>query len=159
MATRHKKVETEPRSTILYRSETNKVFGGVCGGLGEVFQLDPTLIRALFAVAFLFGGTGLLFYLILWIVIPSESKLSQSSDVNIRENFDEMKERAQSFTKDLGGTNDNSRNTLGILLVLLGIFFLMGNFGFSHLFNFQRTWPVLFIVVGFVFLTQKRNRK
>lgn len=59
----------------LYRSLTDKKLCGVCGGLGEYFNIDPTLIRiawALFAVA---GGTGLLAYLIAAIIIPQRNTL------------------------------------------------------------------------------------
>lgn len=55
----------------LVRSKTNKMIGGVCGGLGEYFDFDPTLIRLLFAVLILFGaGSPILLYLLMWIIIP-----------------------------------------------------------------------------------------
>ncbi len=56
----------------LYRSRADKVFGGVCGGLGKYFEVDPVLIRVLWAIAFFVGGAGLLAYIIAWIVIPAE---------------------------------------------------------------------------------------
>ncbi len=46
---------------------------GVCGALGEYFHIDATLIRILFLISIIFYGTGLLLYLILAIVIPSDS--------------------------------------------------------------------------------------
>ncbi len=55
----------------LFRSKTNKMIGGVCGGLGEYFDFDPTLIRLLFAALILFGaGSPILLYLLMWIIIP-----------------------------------------------------------------------------------------
>lgn len=56
----------------LYRSYTDKMLGGVCGGLGEYFDIDPVIIRVLFVIAVLFGGGGILAYIILWIVIPEK---------------------------------------------------------------------------------------
>lgn len=56
----------------LYRSRTNRQIAGVCGGLGEYFGIDPTLIRVLFVLAFLVAGQGLLLYIILWLVMPEE---------------------------------------------------------------------------------------
>ncbi|MCH4056612.1 PspC domain-containing protein [Lapidilactobacillus gannanensis] len=55
----------------LYRSVTNRKFAGVCGGLGEYFNVDPTLIRIIFVIAFFFAGVGLLPYIILMIVMPN----------------------------------------------------------------------------------------
>lgn len=58
----------------LYRSKSNKVIAGICGGLGEYFNIDPVIIRVIFAVFTVFGGSGILLYLILWIIIPSTNK-------------------------------------------------------------------------------------
>ena len=60
-------------SRRLYRSRTNRSIAGVCGGLGEYFKVDPTLIRILFVLFALAGGPGLLAYIILWLVMPEES--------------------------------------------------------------------------------------
>jgi phage shock protein PspC (stress-responsive transcriptional regulator) len=54
----------------LMRSSTDKKIGGVCAGLADYFDLDPTLIRVLWLLAVLFAGCGLLAYIILWIVLP-----------------------------------------------------------------------------------------
>lgn len=56
----------------LYRSRTNRSIAGVCGGLGEYFNVDPTLVRLLFVVFALAGGPGLLAYIILWLIMPEE---------------------------------------------------------------------------------------
>ncbi|NUO18274.1 PspC domain-containing protein [bacterium] len=54
----------------LKRSSKDKKIGGVCGGFGEYFNVDPTFVRVLWILTVLLGGTGLLLYLILWIVMP-----------------------------------------------------------------------------------------
>jgi phage shock protein C len=54
----------------LYLSETDKKIGGVCGGIAEYFDVDSTLIRLAWVLLILFGGSGLLLYLIAWIIIP-----------------------------------------------------------------------------------------
>lgn len=60
----------------LYRSRTNKVIAGVCGGLGEYFEIDPVILRILWAVLVLVFGTGILAYLIAWLVMPSTPLIS-----------------------------------------------------------------------------------
>lgn len=55
----------------LYRSETDKYIGGVCSGLADYFGIDVLIFRIIFVVAAIFGGAGLLIYLILWIAVPS----------------------------------------------------------------------------------------
>ena len=56
----------------LYRSRKERMIAGVCGGLGEYFSIDPTLVRLLFVIGTLFGGPGLLAYLIMLVVVPEE---------------------------------------------------------------------------------------
>lgn len=57
----------------LYRSRSDQMIAGVCGGLGQYLNIDPTLIRLIFVLLVLFGvGSGLLIYLALMIVVPLE---------------------------------------------------------------------------------------
>ena len=57
----------------LVRSVTDKKLGGVCAGLGAYFDVDVTLVRVLWLLAVFCAGTGLLLYIILWIVLPVET--------------------------------------------------------------------------------------
>tara|TARA_Y100000310_G_C20700001_1_gene828862 strand:+ start:40 stop:270 length:231 start_codon:yes stop_codon:yes gene_type:complete len=56
----------------LYRSSSNRIIGGVCGGIGEYFGVDPTLIRLIWVFFTFVGGSGILAYIICWIIIPEE---------------------------------------------------------------------------------------
>ena len=56
----------------LYRSKTDRMIGGVCGGLGKYFNLDPVLMRLLWVLLFFCGGVGFLGYIIAWIIMPEE---------------------------------------------------------------------------------------
>ena len=56
----------------LTRSNSNIVLSGVAGGLGEYLDIDPTLVRLFFVFLTIFGGHGLLVYLILWLLMPQE---------------------------------------------------------------------------------------
>ena len=58
----------------LLRSTTDKRLGGVSGGLGHYFHVDPVLFRIGFAVATLAGGAGLLAYLALWVFVPRDDR-------------------------------------------------------------------------------------
>ncbi|PYT55787.1 MAG: hypothetical protein DMG43_01975 [Acidobacteria bacterium] len=52
------------------RSSTDKKIAGVCAGLADYFDMDPTVIRVLWLLTVLCAGTGILAYIILWIVLP-----------------------------------------------------------------------------------------
>lgn len=57
----------------LYRSQTNKKLAGVCGGLAEYLNIDPTIVRLIWVLATLFVGCGILAYIIALIVMPLQS--------------------------------------------------------------------------------------
>lgn len=57
----------------LYRNEQDKIIGGVASGLANYFKIDPAIIRVIFVALFFGGGSGLLVYIILWIILPSRS--------------------------------------------------------------------------------------
>ena len=56
----------------LYRSKTQKILGGVCGGLGDHFAMDPVWFRIGFVVLALGGGSGILIYLLMWLMVPEQ---------------------------------------------------------------------------------------
>lgn len=57
-------------SKRLYRSRNNRKIAGVCGGLGEYFNVDPVIFRILWVVLVLGAGTGILAYIIFWLIVP-----------------------------------------------------------------------------------------
>lgn len=59
----------------LYRSESNRMLCGVCAGIAEYFNLDPTLIRVAWALFCVLGGSGVLAYILAAIIIPPESRV------------------------------------------------------------------------------------
>lgn len=58
----------------LYLSDKNRVIAGVCGGIGEYFNIDPVIIRLIWVLFALAYGTGILAYLIAWLIIPRRQK-------------------------------------------------------------------------------------
>ncbi|MBF8436413.1 PspC domain-containing protein [Halanaerobiaceae bacterium Z-7014] len=58
----------------LYRSIDERILGGVCGGIAEYFKVDPVLVRIIFIVLFFGAGSGLLAYLVAWIIVPEEPR-------------------------------------------------------------------------------------
>lgn len=56
----------------LYRSRYHRMIAGVCGGIADYFSIDPTLVRLLFLFFLILGGSALLIYLVMWVVVPLE---------------------------------------------------------------------------------------
>lgn len=66
--------------TRLYRSEENKILGGVCGGIAEAYDLDPSLVRLITVVLALTGAAEIV-YLIAWLIVPKKSELEERGDL------------------------------------------------------------------------------
>jgi phage shock protein C len=56
----------------LYRSQKERMIGGVCGGLGEFFEVDPIIFRLIFVLMLLGAGSGVLVYIVMMLIIPEE---------------------------------------------------------------------------------------
>jgi phage shock protein C len=56
------------------------MLAGVCGGIGEYFELDPTIIRVVFVLFSVFVGGGILAYIILWLIIPLEPEITEPDE-------------------------------------------------------------------------------
>ena len=81
----------------LYRDPDNRVLGGVCGGLGWYFNADPILFRIIFIIIFLVFGTGLLVYLILWLITPQANSIAQKREMKGETfTFSDFKKKARS---------------------------------------------------------------
>lgn len=65
----------------LYRSRSNVIIGGVCAGIAEYFGVDPTVVRLAWAALIFLAGTGVVAYLIAWLVIPNEPEFDSGHPV------------------------------------------------------------------------------
>ncbi|MFM9945912.1 MAG: PspC domain-containing protein [Bacteroidia bacterium] len=126
---------------ILQRDQSNKVIGGVCGGLGNYFDSDPILFRAIFLLLLFVGGGGVLLYVILWAVLP------QKSDLNTNYNHSSSQQTFTPPEEDKKQTGSESANiAVGLILLSAGILLLVNNLVPD--FDFHKFWPVILIVVG-----------
>src|SRR3989344_5926675 len=78
----------------LFRSRTDRVLGGVAGGIAQYFDIDAVIIRIIFVFITIFGGSGILLYIILWLVIPDEDVSVRTIDETIHRNVADIKDSA-----------------------------------------------------------------
>lgn len=114
----------------LRRSTSDKVVAGVCGGLGRYFDVDPVFFRLAFVVLALGGGSGVLLYIVAWIIIPEESP------------DEEVGSRPASI-------ESHGPVLAGIALMAVGLMLLINNLvpWFDEV-----MWPVMIVAVGFVLI-------
>jgi len=152
----------------LYRSSTDRIISGVCGGLAEHFEIDPTLVRVIFIVLALMSGVGVIIYLALALLVPSEGKEEKTPKETIKEGAEEIGQKAKEVATEVGegvkkvASRAKAPGTflLGLVLVLIGIWFLLQNLGLQWPFwmDFHVIWPVLLILLGlFIFVKRARG--
>ncbi|HCY77617.1 MAG TPA: stress-responsive transcriptional regulator [Ignavibacteriales bacterium] len=147
----------------LYRSVTDKMLGGVCGGLAEYFAIDPVIVRLIFVLAVIFGGSGILAYIILWIIIPQKPYIITPYNTNppsgsSQPESDEKK--SENTQVNMNAMNNNTQNNrsiyAGAFLILLGGIFLLDNF-IPH-FHFGDFWPLILIGLGLAIILNAKNK-
>lgn len=147
----------------LYRSVTDKMIGGVAGGIAEYFDIDPVIIRLVFVLAVIFGGSGILAYIILWIIIPQKPYIITPFNSESQNRPDTNKNNDEQSTQD-AGNNMNAYSLKpktdksifgGAFLILLGGIFLLHNF--IPRFHFGDFWPIILIGLGLAIIFNSRN--
>ncbi len=136
----------------LTRSNTDKIVAGVCGGLAEYLEIDPVLVRLGFLVLFIASGIGIPIYVILWIVMPEEDSQTTVNGEIIQKNISDIGETVQSSAKRLGRPG-----TIGMILVLFGIYFLLSELGLFNWVSGAVFWPLVIIGAG-IYLLLRRNK-
>jgi phage shock protein C len=82
--------DTAPQPKRLHRSQHQKLLMGICGGLAEYFDLDPTIVRILFVAGVVIGGASIVLYAVLALIMPAESMLDAEPRVAARATLDEV---------------------------------------------------------------------
>lgn len=149
--------------TSLTRSTSDRVIAGVCGGLAQYLRMDPLLVRILFLVLGIMTGMGVVAYLLLWVLVPAEHATFATRDEMVRQNVNEIRERAQHLGREASDAVDNTWNTsretsnrflyVGAGLVAIGVIVLLRNLGLLVWLN--RLWPLVLIALGVLILVNR----
>ncbi len=156
----------------LYRSRSDRMIWGVCGGLAEYFDLDPTIVRVIMGLLIFANGLGILAYIILAIVVPLEGSKAAAPKDAIKENMEEIKKTAGEFGREIRSTfageedkpevaaktRQRRRNILGIILIVLGVLFLLGSFNLLWWFDWGKLWPLILVAVGLLIILGVRRK-
>lgn len=137
----HERIDA-PRTPdrVLRRSREDRVLGGVSGGLGRYFGVDPILIRLAWVALVLVGGSGVLLYIIAWIIIPEEKVGEHIGTVPAT-----TTDSAMAMRLLIGGGLIVIGAALLLRLVIPGI-------------EFRYVWPIVLIAVGLVILMKGMRR-
>ncbi|MCF8303145.1 MAG: PspC domain-containing protein [Bacteroidales bacterium] len=143
----------------LYRSVVDRVIGGVCAGIGDYLNIDPVIIRIIFVLLAIFGGGGVIIYIVLWIVLPEEYPNIYNASTNTYNTMENEKQNTenQNTAGQPGGSpyghgqhhpkRKNSGSLVGgIILIAIGGMFLVDEFVYAV--SFGDLWPIILVVIG-----------
>jgi len=151
-------VSTIPREQrLLRRSRSERLLGGVCGGLADYFGVDPLIFRLAFIAITLAQGAGIVIYVLLWILVPEEGvekapagrELVKSGLEGARQDVDQAAQRLRS-----GAPHRQSLWLAGALIVA-GLYLLAVNAGLLSWWSWSIGGPVLLIALGLVLLVRR----
>jgi phage shock protein C len=139
----------------LFRTQQGSMLGGVGSGLGDYLRIDPLFIRIFFVLWAVTGGSAVLVYLILWVVIPAEGdEAPMKLDDRIRRVGQELSAAFQ---------HPNSQLVIfaGIGLIGMGAYYLLrqANFVWLEWFRWDLVWPLFLVLAGIVVLVRALTRK
>lgn len=129
----------------LYRLENDYLVAGVCGGLGEYFEIEATLIRIIFVLLAL-SGSGILIYLFLWLIIPKKGEIMKIKKEESKKIDSPVKDKIECCSK--------KGSFFGLLLIAIGAITLLDKI-MPMVINWDYVIPGLFIFLGFYLVLRK----
>jgi len=146
----------------LYRSRTNRVFGGVAGGIARSLNTDPAIVRLIFALMIIAGGGGILLYLILWIAIPEEPfEFYQESEAAGGANpVNESASPDSPIPQPVYPPRRNNGALIaGLILICIGAIFLIDRFLPDIRIHFHDFWPLIIVFAGIALIISSLSGK
>jgi phage shock protein C len=168
----------------LYRSRKDRILAGVCGGLGEYFEIDSVLVRIVFILLTFARGFGILPYIILAVIIPLESgeglgigkfslasatadkeekirDFTQKAGLRAQELADELNKEARSIAIEFKQNESwwqERRNIFAIIIIIVGFFSLLNQLFPSYWLKSEILFSLAAILLGF-FIIFKNIKK
>ena len=153
--------------TRLERSNTNRVISGVCGGIAEYLQVDPTLVRVFFVIAAIAtAGLGIIGYIVLVVLMPVaggplpfvKGQPASAQTATDPASGEQTTVIAPPVMPPDPEAQERRRAAFGYFLVALGVVFLLANLGAFRIVRWDYIWPLVFIAAG-AFLLAGRLRR
>jgi len=147
-------------STRLERSTTNKVIGGVCGGIADYLQVDATLVRVFFVLFAIFtAGIGFLGYLVLLLLMPLPGQHPPFVQTAAAAGDPAATTMAPVTSPPPNPeATERRRAMFGYFLVAIGVVFLLSNIGVFRIVRWDLIWPLVVVGIGVLLLAQRIRR-
>jgi phage shock protein PspC (stress-responsive transcriptional regulator) len=150
----------------LARNRRKAVCGGVAAGFADYFDVDVVLVRLAFVLLALFNGIGILFYILCWVIMPTEAQDGEPETMSTGEKVvEEVRVAGEKVTRKVRDAHESGRGQRigGAILIVLGTMFLLDRFSWMfhwpHWLHFGSLWPLILVAVGVAMLLRSRERR
>jgi phage shock protein C len=158
----------------LYRCRTGRMVFGVCCGLARYFDLDPVIVRLVFALSLFIpglNGAALLAYIIMAIIVPVEGSATVTTEQTVKENLNDIRETANGLgdklrtniapanapTEERVRRRNNVLTVIGGFLIVVGTLALLSSLNIFWWFSWDYLAPAVLIVIGILFIVSRRK--
>lgn len=150
----------------LTRVKSGQIIVGVCSGLAAYFQVDPVIVRAAFIALVFAGGSGIIIYFILALIMPDETvtttphspKPEEKTSESVKEFVSQIKSNAEELAQDINTRKysfERFQNLFGFLLIIFGAAALFSAVTGVNLLRWELIWPVVLIFLGSIIIFKK----
>lgn len=139
----------------LMRSESDKMFAGVAGGIAAYLGVDSVFVRLAFVVLCFASGIGFLLYLILMILMPNEANFEQPTSKIMQDNVDQFGTDVNTGLKRVRQHPQGPTIAAG-LLITMGLYLLLDNLGWLGWLSGGWFWPLVIIGLGIFLIARRR---
>lgn len=147
--------------TRLERSQKERMIAGVCGGVAEYLQIEVTWVRLVFAIMGVFGGIGVLAYIVLLILmpLPGQRAVLGAAPAETAGATAAGTEPDEPRTEAAPPVDtERRRQTAGYALIAIGVIFLLNNQGAFRFLEWRYIWPLALVAIGVLLLAQRVRR-
>ena len=142
----------------LYRSHTDSVISGVAGGVAEYLDLDPAIVRVVWALlAVITGGVLLIIYVVMWLVVPYPPEAGGVSSETGAATDDGAAPTWNAQPRPRRRASGGGSWIFGLILVLVGLYFLAREY--LPALDFDRIWPLGLVLLGILLLVTALRRR
>lgn len=150
----------EEKIKKIYRSNDDYIIAGVSTGIADYFQIDTTLVRIIFVLLAIGGGSGILIYLVLWLVIPKEKGKEVKIDrgKEIKEFVEDVGKKTQTAASEIRSEVKSSKQRgsfFGLVLIILGVAILVERIAPIEI-EWNYVWPGVLIFLGLYLVFRKK---
>jgi len=143
----------------IYRSRTDRLIFGVCGGIAEYYNIETLWVRVVFIFLGITGAIGFIIYVALALLMPLDPSTVENNNDRTHVTADQVRDRVKGLAEELRADRKigRRRNLLGLIIVIIGLIAFLNELFPKFWIGWKVLWPVIIILIGLSFIDNVRR--